>query len=516
MNSEISTKQWIGLIGISLLGFTCFLDITIVANALPSIRTSLAASDTQLQWLVNTIYVGLCACMATMGRMGDVFGLRKVFYTSMVIMGLASLASGLSTTIEALILFRAIQGISLASITMTAALISHNFPLKKQPKAMAIFSAVAGLGLALGPVVGGLLVDFLNWRWIFFINVPIVILGILICSLTVTENRSPEKQSIDWLGAFFFITSITSLVTTIIQGETWGWLSPATVTGFTVAVIALIAFVITEKKVAVPLMPFSLLANSVFISASMTCATCGAFIAVLLFFDPLYLQTILGYSATASGWILFSSSAAYVLMSPIAGFITNHFSAKTGTWLVCALLIIAAAFHLFFGANVNLCFIMLGLISFGMAWGTVNIPPVVAVLHTTSPAHAGVVLGALWTLFNLGSALVLGLVGIVFRFFEYRFLLNNLAESNINIGSQQSDLLWQLVANPEQSGPILKQFPLAAAQHIMPAYKAAFISSFHVVAFVLFCIATISFLTVLLFMKNINLKEKTHHPSVTV
>lgn len=502
MTTQITAKQWIGLVGISLLGFTCFLDITIVSNALPAIRKAFGASDTQLQWMLNTIYVALCACMATIGRMGDVFGLRKVFYISMIVMGLASLMCGLSGSMEELIIFRAIQGVGLASITLSAALVSHNFPLEQQPKAMGVFSAVAGLGLALGPVIGGFLVDLFSWRWIFFFNVPIVVIGISICALTVTEkNKHADKQTIDWFGALFFILGITSLVTTVIQGESWGWTSAASIFGFMVALIALISFVITEKKVAMPLMPFPLLANSIFISAALTCATCGAFIAILLFFDPLYLQSILGFNATHSGWILLSTSLAYILMSPIAGVITNRLSAKIGTWLVCLLLMMAAFFHAQFNLDTPLWVILAGLISFGLAWGTVNVPPVVAVLNSVGTAYAGAMLGALWTLFNLGSALVLALLGIVFRFFEYQFLLQNLDGVKTALTTTHLQLLRQLVNAPEQSQQILSHFPGAIANQIMPAYSAAFMHSYNLICWILFGLATFAFLIVFFFMK---------------
>lgn len=501
MQDTFTSKQWLALIGISLLTFTCFLDITIVSNALPAIRKSLGATDTELQWLVNTIYIALCALMATIGRLGDVFGLRKVFYISMAIMALASFACGIATSIEQLIIFRAIQGVSFASITIAGALVTHNFSLTQQPKAMSIFSAISGLGLALGPVIGGILVDLLNWRWIFFINVPIVIIGILICSLSVTEKNEHEtKQSVDWLGALFFVIAITSLVTTLIEGEAWGWRSAAVIIGFGLALVSLVSFIFVEKKVKMPLMPFPLLTNSIFITASLTCFTCGAFISILLFYDPLYLQTILGYSPTYSGWILFSASLAYVIMSPIAGVITDYFNAKVGTWIVCLLLVIAAYFHSLFNIQGHLPIIILGLIAFGMAWGTVNIPPVVAVMQTVKSTQAGVMLGSLWTIFNLGCALMLALIGLLFRYLEKYYLLQNL--NPYQPAPNEAELLQQLISAPEQSAKILSQFPAQIASQIMPAYQNAFMHSFNVMAWVLFANAALAFVIVLCFMKR--------------
>lgn len=498
---QVTKRQWIGLCGISLLAFTIFLDITIVANALPAIQKSFDASTMQLQWLTNAIYIALCALMATTGRLGDIYGLRKVFYICMIIMAAASLGCGLSNSMNQLIFFRVIQGISLSSLSISAALISHNFPLSKQAKAMSIFSVVTGAGLVFGPIIGGFIVDYLNWRWIFYINVPIVAIGISICVCTLTEKREHHhNEKIDWSGVLFFVVVVTSLVTTMVQGQTWGWNSFLTIGGFIVAAVASIAFMINEKYVSQPFMQFSLLANRVFIPAAFVSLTCGAFISTLLFFNPLYLQNILGYSATDSGWILLSISIAYIIFSPIAGFITNEYSPKTGTWLIAVALIVSAIFHAFFNVQGNLIIIFAGFICFGIAWGMVNVSPVVAVMQTVSPNNVGVIMGSLWTVFNVGCSLGIALANLVFQHVEKTSLINSLTQFITEPGQKQ--LLDQLIAEPEHHQQIMQQFPPSLAEHVIPAYQQSFVHSFNVVAWIFLILAIVCFIVTFFIMKQ--------------
>ena len=170
------------------------------------------------------------------------------------------------------------------------------------------------------PVIGGFIVELLNWRWVFYINFPIVLIGIAICATSVVENKQSDlSEKVDWFGALFFIIGMVSLITSITEGNYWSATTMGI--GFAISALSFVAFVITELKVEQPIMPFKLLANRTFLPCALTCATCGAFIMTLLFYNPLYLQTILHLSPSTSGWLLLSTSVAYILMSPVAGYV---------------------------------------------------------------------------------------------------------------------------------------------------------------------------------------------------
>ena len=500
---RITIKQWVALAGISLLTFTIFLDLTIVANALPTIQQELSASNTQTQWLLNLVPIALCALMALFGRVGDVYGLRKVFYINMFLMALFSIGCGLSDSIEMLIVFRALQGITLACITNSGALMPHNFQPHQRAKAMAIFAAVGGSGLALGPVIGGFIVELLNWRWVFYINFPIVLIGIAMCWYSVVENTHHDgTEKIDWVGAFFFVIFMVGLITTITEGGDWGWDSTWVISGFIATIISLIGFIITEMRVKQPLIPFPALMNRIFLPCALTCATCGAFIMTLLFFNPLYLQTILKLSPTLSGWLLLSTSLAYILMSPVAGFIDHKTGHKIGTLVVPGMLALAAIFHAQLRIHYQLPLILLAFIPFGIAWGFVNVSPAVAVMGTSHEKNAGAIIGALWTVFNVGAALGLAIFGLFFRQMQTTHFINDMTSSLGTLSSTQIGLIKAMVADPEHSDLIASHFVHDTTSHVLALFDASFVYAYNHIAVGLLGVSLFTFFFVAFVMKK--------------
>jgi MFS family permease len=403
-----------------------------------------------LQWLPAAITTSFCAFMIVMGRLGDVYGLRKIFYSCMAIFALASLACGLVSTIEQLIFFRFVQGISAACVSLGPALVTHNFSKSQQAKVMGVFSGLAGSGLAVGPVLGGFIVDYLDWHWIFFIIVPFVAIGLTLSLLYVNENKGAEdKGTVDWLGAALLITAVMSLVITTMQGEVWGWNSPHVLIGYVVFIVAFIIFVVVGRQSKHPILPFKLLWNRTFVPCAVTCVVVGLFMGVLTFFNPLYLQIVLEKSATTSGWLLFFISATFLVTTPIAGAATHHFGVKPGTVMVSFSLIFAAVFHALFTVEGNLLFIILGFILFGIGWAAVNVSPTVAAIHKAGQENAGIVMGGLWAFFNLSAALGLAIMGILFRIWEERDILQRFADKSVQLTQDNLALISQFVDDPE-------------------------------------------------------------------
>lgn len=501
MSLRITPKQWLALCGISLLTFTIFLDGTIVANALPTIQIDLSASYTQAQWLLNLIPISLCALMTTLGRLGDIYGLRKTFYISMALMAVFSLACGLAQNIEQLIVFRALQAMTLASVASGGALISHNFDEGHRAKAMAFFASVGGAGLALGPVLGGFIVHYISWRWVFFINVPIVALGIALCIPSVIEKTSPHPDdTVDWLGAFLFIVGMVSLVTTTIEAT--GWSHANIWTGYLISAVSFILFFIVEAKVQTPILPFKQLANGTFIACATACGTCGAFIMVFLFFDPLYLQTVLNKTPVVSGWLLLSTSITYILITPLAGTVDRRYGAKAGTMIVPITLILAALFHAQFTTQYDLLIILLAFIPFGIAWGAVNVSPAVAVMKSTTPQNTGIIIGSLWTFFNVGAALGLAILGLVFRHVQIGDLTSALTQKLGPLTSAQNQLIYNMVQDPEHSQTLAAHFSSHTSEFVLNAYTSSFAHAFNTISWMLFGLAIFSSVFIFTVMKT--------------
>ena len=253
--------KWWALIGISLLSFTAYLDYTIVATALPFIQKELNASVLQLQWVMNIFVMVLCMFMIISGQSGDILGRKKVFYFGFFLFAIAAIGAGAAPTMHWLIFFRAIQGFAGAIIiTLGVALLPQAFPANEQTRAIGIFSAFNGAGLALGPFLGGLLISTLSWRWVFWINIPIIVAGVLCCSFSLKPSPKPEHNTkVDWMGLILLIVGLGSLVYGIIHGEQMGLYLPLTQITIIGGVIALVLLIIVENRITHPhrICPFS-------------------------------------------------------------------------------------------------------------------------------------------------------------------------------------------------------------------------------------------------------------------
>jgi MFS family permease len=188
--------KWWALLGVSLLAFTGFLDATIVNTALPFIQTALKANILQLQWIANIFTIILSMTMIAMGKFADLWGRKKVFYFGVIIFSIAALGAGLSQTVEMLVFFRGLQALGASIIfVVSAALLSDIFPEHERVKAISIYGGVTGFGLMIGPFLGGILITILDWRWVFWINLPLIAVGLATCSFSLKDHPH-EKHSI--------------------------------------------------------------------------------------------------------------------------------------------------------------------------------------------------------------------------------------------------------------------------------------------------------------------------------
>lgn len=206
-HADASRSRWIGLLGVSLASFVGCIDFTIVNTAIPEIQDGLSASVSEAQWIVTLFVTALSAFMVVAGRLADLYGRRKVLYTAMAVFGLASIGAGAAPTIEVLIGLRFVQGASAAALyTASAAIVSNAFPEQERGRAIGLLFAANGVGLALGPVAGGLLVGFLGWRWVFFVNVSFLLASAVLCFANIAESRDEaDRRAIDWPGVALLI-----------------------------------------------------------------------------------------------------------------------------------------------------------------------------------------------------------------------------------------------------------------------------------------------------------------------
>jgi EmrB/QacA subfamily drug resistance transporter len=323
-------NPWAILITLSLGFFMTLLDLTIVNIAIPSMISALGASLDEILWIVNAYVLVLAVLLITAGRLGDLRGQRTMFVAGIVVFTLASLACGLAPNPTLLIAFRAVQGLGAALLMpQTMAIIIATFPADRRGTALGIWGAVAGLATVAGPTLGGVLVTYASWRWIFIVNVPI---GLIVLAMTfafIPDTRMERQHKLDLLGVAIATAGLFCLTFALIEGQRYSW-NGAIDALFVAAAVLTVLFLLQQRsrQDAEPLVPFSLFRNRNFTVINAVASLVS--VAILGFFLPftIYLQSVLGYSAIKAGLILAPMSLIALVLAPVAGKMSDRVGGK--------------------------------------------------------------------------------------------------------------------------------------------------------------------------------------------
>lgn len=443
-------RKWWALIAVSIASFLGCIDFTIVNTALPAIQHDLQVEFRDLQWLINAFILALSSTLVLIGRLADIFGRLKVLSLGLILFGLASLLAGLTSSFEWLIAARVIQGIGCAVLyTASAAIVANAFAPSEQGKAFGILFGANGVGLAVGPVAGGLITAAWGWQWIFLINVPFVILSLLLSWKNVTESKVAGQQSVDALGAVLLLIGLPSLILSIVQGTDWGWTSPLTFTVLALAVLSLIAFVLVELTVKSPILDVRLFLNRRFVSAAVASAGLAVFYCAAFFVMPLYLSIVRQEDINTIGWLLLPTTLGVAFLSPVVGRLVDAkgpvFLFKSGLVLFA----VSALIQTTFAGNTPLWVILGAFVVFGVAWSAVLGPSTVQGISSVPQEAGSVAVGTLTTLHNIGGCIGLALGVLIYR----HVAADKLA--NLSQASHSESWLQQAVSNPEQAVQLL-------------------------------------------------------------
>ena len=323
-------RRWLALAVLAIAQFMVFLDETVVNVALPLIKTSLGFSESSLAWVINAYVLLFGGLILLGGRAADLFGRRRIFLIGTAIFGTASLLDGLATSQGILIGARALQGVGAALATPAAlSLVTGLFPAGAQrTKALTMWGALSGLGFAAGVLLGGVITQAASWRWVFVINVPIALVGLLVVPRLVTESRNPGRPGFDAAGAITITAAMTALVYTLLEGARFGWTS-ATILGlFASAAALLAAFAVIESRAAQPLVPRGFVHRRATLVPNVLqwLLTVSAFSS--FFMLTLYLQQVLGYTPLRTGLGYIPLAAAVVAASVIASKLIPRFGPR--------------------------------------------------------------------------------------------------------------------------------------------------------------------------------------------
>jgi EmrB/QacA subfamily drug resistance transporter len=385
------------------LGAMCFalfmvmLDNTVVNVSLPSIQRSLHASLSSLEWTVNAYTLTFAVLMVTGGRLGDIFGRRKLFMFGVIVFAISSAAIGFAPSDTALIAFRAVQGVGAAfMMPATLSIITQSFPAEQRGMAIGTWAGVSAMALAIGPVLGGFLTESVSWRAIFFINPPIAAVALAVTLFAARESRDETvDKTVDVSGIAAITIGLTALVLALVEGNSWHWGSARVLSLLAVAVIALGSFPLIELRVRAPMIDFRFFRSRSFLGANLVAFIVSFAMLAQFFFLALYLQNILHYSPLQAGIRFLPATVLIIVIGPVAGRLTDRIGPRP--LMTLGLVVVAAAIFIQSRITIHTGYLLLlpGFVLMGIGMGLVMSPMSTAAMNAVDRTKAGAASGVL-------------------------------------------------------------------------------------------------------------------------
>jgi EmrB/QacA subfamily drug resistance transporter len=406
-------RKWWTLVAVSFGLFMIMLDNTVVNVALPSIRADLGISISELEWVVNAYALTFGVLLLSGGKLADLLGRRRIFIAGLVIFTAASLWCGLADSAESLIAARSVQGVGAALLNpATLSIITATFPPRQRGTAIGIWAGVSALALAIGPMVGGILTERINWSWIFFVNIPVGVLAIVAARLFVDETRDTSReQRLDLPGLVSSAVGLFALTYALIETNTYAWGSTRVLGLLAVAAVSLVAFVLLESRQRLPMLDLSLFRNPSFAGANAAMALVGLAMFGIFFFNSLFIQNILGYSAIETGATFLPMTVLIILVAPFAGRLSDRIGPR---WLMGAGMTLLTVSLLLFGTldeGSTFWAIVPGLVVGGLGMGLTMAPTTAAAMGSVPVDKAGVGSAVINSMRQVGGSLGIAVMG---------------------------------------------------------------------------------------------------------
>ncbi|MDF3142612.1 MULTISPECIES: MFS transporter [unclassified Streptomyces] len=401
-------NPWLTLIAVAFGLFMVGLDGSVVSIANPEIGRDLNASTADLQWVTNSYLLALAAALILGGKLGDRFGRRTFYLVGVAGFTAASVAIGLSGSITGVIVFRALQGFFGALLMPnTLGMLRAVFPPRKFGMAVGIWAMVSSVSTALGPIVGGLLVQHVSWESVFYINAPIGVVALVFSAVVLpqSKNTAAADEKFDIVGVVLLAVGLLAVVFGVVKGETWGWTSGGTLGAMAAGVAILLLFGWYETRVAAPLLPMRLFRNPALAIGTVITALNFFVLLGVIFFVMLYLQNVRGFSPVEAGVRTLPLSLASVVASPLGAALTDRFGPRLTMPLGMALQAVACFTMLSWSADSSYATMWPPFIALGLGVGMVMSSSSDAIVGNAPVKDGGVAGGLQATALQIGGAL---------------------------------------------------------------------------------------------------------------
>lgn len=483
-------RPWV--LAATILGSSmAFIDGTVVNVALPALQSSFHATVADVQWVIESYGLFLAALILVGGALGDVMGRRRIFLIGVVLFAIASAVCGLSANITQLIIGRAVQGIGAALLVPgSLAIISASFDQESRGRAIGTWSGFTAVTAAMGPLLGGWLIDHASWHWVFFINLPLALAVIVISLWHVPESRSVTPRRVDWAGAVLASLGLGGLVNGLIASQTRGWSDTMVLGSLVLGLAGVVGFIFLEAKVDSPMVPLQLFRSRTFSGANLLTLLLYSALGVFFFLFPMNLIQVRKYSATATGAAMLPMILLMFLLSLWSGGLVNRYGARTP--LIAGPLIAAAGFALFAipsttGSYWETFFPAFVILGFGMA---ISVAPLTTVvMSSVDQDRAGTASGINNAVARVAGVLAIAVLGVLMVGVFGLRLNHLLVESGVSTG-----IVREIHANSIKLAGINLPSGLDAntANTVHDAVARAFVFSFRIIALICAALAVAS------------------------
>ena len=415
MQRRANHRRWLALSVLCLSLFAIVLDNTIVNVALPTLVRDLDADISQLQWVVDAYTLVFAGLLLLAGTLGDRYGRRRTLLLGLAVFGAGSAAAAFAGGVDQLVIARAVMGAGAAFIMpATLSLLTHVFTdTRERAMAIGIWAATAGAGVALGPVLGGVLLDHFWWGSIFIVNVPVVAVAFVAAPRLVPESRDAASHRIDWLGAVLSAVGLVALVWAVIEAPVKGWGSVPVMAALALAAVTLTGFVVWQCRAPEPLLDVRLFRNASFTAASTTIMLLFFALFGFLFLSTQYLQFVLGYTPSAAGVRMLPYAGAMIVAAPLSARLAARFGVRrvVTAGMVCFAsgLVVAATIT----TDTGYGRLAIAMLLMGVGMGLAGTPATESIMSSVPPDRANVGSAVNDTTRELGGALGVAVVGSI-------------------------------------------------------------------------------------------------------